>query len=174
MKTLGTLDIGQWLPKSSAYRGLTLFEGSNASGGSEIHARLDAKKGEAVQLGPLSQQFPDAPIQTLMFEVENQRFIVGVVDASVAGDLTTIEFERVEPNSADWMKALKVSNINERTFVIPIAESEFEQWSQLYRIAVNSRESRQRGVASGPDASHEWQQAYAPPLEIGGQFTSIK
>ncbi|HEY1011331.1 MAG TPA: hypothetical protein VGE07_01420 [Herpetosiphonaceae bacterium] len=173
VRTLGALDIATHLPKDAAYRSLTLIEGRNEAGELELRAFLNPRKGEPVSLGALERPFPGAPLSATLFEVGGRRFIAGVVDPGIEGKLSTIEFERVEPNQAKWMDAVKVSTINKQTFVIPIFPHEYEQWTTVRRIAVNTRESRQRGVDQGPDASHAWQQSYDPALEIGDRFAVI-
>lgn len=173
VRTLGALDISAHLPKDAAYRSLTLIEGRTEAGELELRAFLNPRKGEPVGLGALGRPFPDAPLSATLFEAGGRRFIAGVIDPSIEGQLTTVEFERVEPNQAKWMDAVKVSTINKQTFVIPIFPHEYEQWTTVWRIAINTRESRQRGVDQGPAASHAWERAYDPALDLGGHFTVI-
>ncbi len=173
IQTIGTLDISPWLGDKPRYRRLTLIQAQTQAGQPTTLAYLEPNEGAAVFSLALSQQFPEAPLQTALFEIDGYRLIVGLVDADVQGELTTIEFEREEPNQAQWLEALKVSKLNKRSFVIPIAPNEQAQWSTIQRIAVNTRESRQRGVDDRNASGNEWEHRYSDPIAIDSTFAVV-
>ncbi|MFD3166116.1 hypothetical protein [Herpetosiphon sp. NSE202] len=173
IQTIGTLDISPWLGDNPRYQRLSLIQAQTQAGQPTTVAYLEPHAGAAVFSLPLSRQFPDAPLQTALFEIDGYRLIVGLVDAEINGELTTIEFEREEPNQANWLEALKVSNLNQRSFVIPIAPNEQAQWSTIQRIAVNTRESRQRGVDDRNASGHAWEQQYSNPIAIDSTFAVV-
>lgn len=173
IQTIGTLDISPWLGDNPRYRRLSLIQAQTLAGEPTILAYLEPNEGAAAFSLALSQQFPEAPLQTALFDIDGYRLIVGLVDADVQGELTTIEFEREEPNRARWLDALKVSNLKKRTFVIPIAPNEQAQWSTIQRIAVNTSQSRQRIVDDRNASGHEWEQQYSNPIAIDSTFAVV-
>lgn len=173
IQTIGTLDISPWLGDKPRYRRLSLIRAQTVAGEPTTIAYLEPNAGAAAFALPLTQTFPEAPLQTALFEIDGYRLIVGLVDDRVMGELTTIEFEREEPDQTRWLEALKVSKLNKRTFVIPIAPNEQAQWPTLQRIAVNTRESRQRGVDDRNASGHEWEHRYANPIAIDSTFAVV-
>ena len=155
--------------KQSAIVGkLALIEVKRLDGNTEYRAYLESghQNSEALYMGALSQQFPDAPFQSIAFIVGGAFFIVGRINDSFTGTLDSIDFERVEPDRTRWMEAVKSILIRKRLFALPIGADEQAQWQTIARIAIKTKESLAAGWNRTAANGSAWEQSYQPPIPV--------
>ena len=138
-----------------------------------------------VYLGPLRQQFPGAPIHSVMFTTGADRFILGRVDDSINGEPEAFSIYRVTGvRRLDEIGDAKTSLINNATipftsipadrdnvFFIPIygAESNSDLWNLTVKIFV-ATDKYQPAVGT----TWAYQRRFDPPLDISQWFISVK
>jgi len=179
MQWLGHLDLSDWTDDVPDGTLLSLFSGvlsASCSGRQEVYAYVTAGDQQVI-LGALSKQFGgNLPVRTLFFDTGGERFVVGYVDRGVelstSDSLLYFRMDRPEPDTSQWMVAVKESEIKGRVFLVPIFKDEAARWDTVVFVGVQTQESLTRGVESN-DSYYADEQIFNPPMLIDGLFLPV-
>lgn len=171
-RVLWTADPSQWSSQVPAGSRLRVYQVELTNGQIERRVLFQASRQPAQYLGALTHQLGQAPVETMLIEIGADRFIVGRVDETISGQLAFVDMERVEPHRPDWMKATKSSTVKSRVFILPIFADQTEQWNQLARVAIKTRESLAQGVKNPALGGSAWEVVFEPPLDISTFWVS--
>jgi hypothetical protein len=141
-------------------------------------AKLDRSSGEDLPIGTLQRHFPDLPGQAVLFHLQGSNYIIlGTLDQTITGTLSTIEFEPAGADRIHWLESLKVTRPSRTTppvFAIIIYADEIDKWQGVQRIAIKTRESLQQGVDGTSSTGSAWTKTYDPPIDISSLFIDIQ
>ena len=155
-RKLRTQEIGEWIEGADKSLALVVLDAKLQSGRTERRAYLEDKSGKTRYLGPLQQQLPGAPVESLFFDANGSRFAVIWVDDSVAGQVDTVTVGRpLQRAGDDSMNTLRTGAAANRVAIIPFGPSEVALWNQLSDMLI---------YTGGTDFA--WQHTYSPPLPI--------
>ena len=158
-------------PKGSS---VAVFEGTALDGSTEHRAVLQRPSQPTEYLGVLTKQFPGAPLETLLVKVGGDGFVVGWVEPSVVGTLSSVWVIPDESNKAEYMAGAKAGVTNHRVWMFPVYERETAKWKWIAEISVNTRESLQRGATNFNTNGWEWQKEYQPPVSTADLWLVVK
>lgn len=158
-------DLASWSSRLPDKSILTLFEAQTLETKS-IETRVAFGSGEQQHyLGVLTPQLNEAPVQTIFLEIEDTRYIVGIVNASVDGNLTFLSMRNSEgTNKASENE--KTSAINNRVFFIPIFANELPQWENISWIGITTKETSNKAIEAGTLNFYEWEATFASPINL--------
>lgn len=170
-RVIWSADLAQWAPAYNRDAILTLAEAALPDGATRDLAFFTRGKTLTV-LGALLPLFPGAPVTALALDCGGERVIVGRVDGAVTGSLTHVDLERVEPDTARWMEAVRSSTLHERVFLIPIKAGEREAWNRIARLTIDTRESLERGwQRRGAHTANAV--VFEPPLDLSAAWFNL-
>jgi len=176
-----TLTLSYWtldVPKGTTLKvfSVQLLDGTVERRAIVVHDKVQ------VYLGPLRQQFPYAPIRSVMFTTGADRFILGRVDDSIGGNPEFFSIDRITGvrrfDDIGEGKAVFINNgtipftsipaNRDNVLFIPIygAESDSDLWNLIVEISVDT--DRSVGTTSA------FRRRYDPPLDISQSFISVK
>ncbi len=158
--------LSRWLDQSSE-RHIVQLVRMDKQKTSDINLFLTTAKNQGVDMGRLIQPQPNAPFSWLLLETGGTRFIAGWINTSVSGKPVYITFSSP---SASRDKAVAV---NQRCFVMPILSQEYDAWSQISKISIQTEESLRDGLANFQASGNAWESQWSSPLDISNQFMYV-
>lgn len=162
-RKLRSEDIGSYVTGYDQPLTLVVGDAKLTSGALERRAYITPTDAAPIYLGALSRQWADAPLETLCFDLQGDRFIVIWVDETVAGAPTTVTLGRpVQQAVDDSMNTLRVAAAANRVAIVPIAALEAPLWQEINDLRVQTRQG-----------NFAWQARFDPPLAINSCFTSV-
>lgn len=143
-----------------------------------VEAKLGRSGGEDLPIGTFQQHFPELPGQTLLVHLQGSDYIIlGTIDETITGELSTIDFEPAGATNINWLESLKVtrpSRSDPPIFAVIIRADEIDQWQGVQRIAIKTRESLQQGVDDVNSSGAAWEKKYSPAVAISSLFIDIQ
>ncbi|KAB8145122.1 hypothetical protein F8S13_04650 [Chloroflexia bacterium SDU3-3] len=143
-----------------------------------FEAKLERSGGEDLPIGTFQQHFPDMPGETVLFHLEGSDYIIlGTIDETITGELSTVDFEPAGATNINWLESLKVtrpSRSNPPIFAVIIRADEIDRWQGVQRIAIKTRESLNQLVEDPSTTGAAWEKKYDPPVDISSLFIDIQ
>ena len=172
--------VASYFPDVLGEPSFAVISANKLSGGLVYRAWLSQEEnGQKVSAyaGEFSRQLGNFPVQTLMFEAWGKRFILGVVEPQVPGNLLYAGFERrildteKDVRGKVLIDTIKEGRVHERNFFVLIEPEEFSHWERIASAYVQSEESLDR-FNNGPknNSSAEASIKYSPDKDISQYF----